>query len=160
MTENERVVAKLQGKFNRNGMLTGDEDFELEVARENVAKHQVNKRSTMVTQAQVDRLVKAAMAKEQAKFSKAMHLSDDDEQHLRNLRDTVRAANSHLDKISFDDREPSGGELESRTPADATMPAKAAGVDVNRLKGRDLARLVGVACCKAAQAQPTNMNSI
>jgi hypothetical protein len=160
MTESEQTVARLQAKFNKTGSLTGDEDFELEVARE-----QINKRSrskSVVTQAEVDRIAKRAFAKAQAKFSKSMHLSDEDEQHLRNLRDTVKAAAEHVDKISFDDRKPEGSELETRNPeTDGTMPAKSAkssGIDANMLKGKDLARLVGTACAKAAQFRPMNMN--
>jgi hypothetical protein len=53
---------------------------------------------------------------------------------------------------------PQGADLEDRVASDATMPAKAAGINVNLLKGRDLARLVGTACAKAAQSRPLNMN--
>jgi hypothetical protein len=162
MTDAEWVAAKLQDKFNKGYALSGDEDYMLELSRERAieqrakrgvrgaAPQTTNKRSTMVTQAEVDGIARRA-------FKKAMHLSDADEQHLRNLRDTVRAANAHLDKIAFDDRAPQGSDLESRTASDATMPAKAA-IDANLLKGRDLARLVGTAVAKAAQSRPLNMN--
>jgi hypothetical protein len=167
MTDSQRVADLLQHKFNKIGTLSGDEDYMLEFCRERAIEEQANfatprrklsnKRSDqiMVTQAEVDRIAKRA-------FAKAMHLSDADEQHLRNLRDTVKAAAEHVSKISFDDRAPEGSELETRNPeTDATMPsksAKPAGVDVNLLKGRDLARLVGTACAKAAQSRPMNMN--
>jgi hypothetical protein len=132
MTDNERV-AKLQGKYNRTGVLSGDEDFELEAARERVIKEQVNKRSRnkpVVTQQQVDAIARRA-------FAKAMHLSDHEEQALRNARDSLRTAHNHLDKIDFDSRLPQGSELESRNPeTDATMPAK-------RAIARDLTKRLG-----------------
>jgi hypothetical protein len=154
MTESERVVARLQAKFAKGGALSGAEDYQLCAARERVVQEQIDKRSrskSVITQQTVDDIARRA-------FKKAMHLSDADEQHLRNLRDTVKAAAEHVDKISFEDRDPSGGELESRGPADAVMPAKSAGVDINLLKGRDLAQLIGNACCKAARTKAVNMN--
>jgi hypothetical protein len=167
MTDSQRVADLLQEKFNRGYALSGDEDFMLELCREHALQQQVKKeRDRTVTTtnsklaARVQKLVEREFAKQTGKFAKSMHLSDEAEQHLRNLRDTVRAANSHLDKIDFQDRAPEG-DLEPRGPADAVMPAKSAkssGVNVNALGGRDVAAIIGsqAVLAKAVRMDPAH----
>jgi hypothetical protein len=69
-------------------------------------------------------------------LAKAMHLSDEDEQSLRNARAALRSASGHMDKITFEDRTPQGSDLEGRTAADANAPSK-------RTIARDLTKRLG-----------------
>jgi hypothetical protein len=131
MTDNERV-AKLQGKYNRTGSLTGDEDFELEAARERVIKEQVNKRNRMVTQEQVDRIARAAFAKATGGVS---FTHSDNAKHHRAATDHLEHAMNHMSKIDFESRQPQG-DLQDRDASEAASPAK-------RAIARDLTKRLG-----------------